>query len=328
MPERIDAYSHVTTADLTDRLGEMAPALDYHTPPLSTRSNVEDRLARLDDLGIDRQVITQAEQRAWLGQDSDAVADVVRFANDEVRRYADAAPDRFVPVGTIPYPTADYVDEVHRCVDDLDMAGIQIFSNVDGAFLDDERFYPFYEAVEDAGVPVWIHPQDYPWHDYAAEDRWLYTMLGWPFDTTVALARLVFNGVLDEFEDLEIVSHHLGGFLPYVAERMYSWVDTRKEYPDDYTGGEAIAALSAPIESYFERIYADTAVSSRGWTTALETGIDFFGVENVLFAGDAAYGPGEGFAWTENVIPAIEDLDLTADERAKLFGGNATRLLD
>lgn len=335
MTEKIDAFSHVLTEDVYEALQDIAPSHDKHPPDLLFLENVDERIEHLDRLGVDRQVITQAEPRVWphTTPDADEALEATRLGNDEIRRYADENPDRFVPVGTVPFLTGEYVDEFERCVNELDMAGIQIFSNINGKLLDDEEFYPFFEAVNDADVPVWIHPQFYQWQDFDPEDHWIYNMIGWPFDSSVAIARLVFNGVLDEFENLEIITHHLGGVLPYLDERMHSWVQTRQEYAGTdhagtYTGTEAIESLSEPIDSYFDRVYADTAVSSQRKQHTLESGYEFFGPDNVLFGADLPFGPGGGVTWMENTIPSIENMDIPESEKEQIFAGNIKSLID
>lgn len=327
---RIDAYSHVLTEEAHEKLSELNPGHDKHPPSLAFLENVGKRVEYLDEFGVDKQVISLAEPRVWRGIDPEEGLQTARFTNDEVRRYADAYPDRFIPIANIPFPTVEYVDEVRRCINDLDMVGVQIYSNIDGRFLDDEDFFEFYQTVEELEVPIWIHPQYYNWHDADEEDHWLYTMLGWPFDTTVAIARLILNGVMDQFPDLEIVTHHLGGFIPYVSERMASWIHTREEYADKdhagmYTGD--IEAFSQPFESYFDRIYADTAVSSRGKEHTLRCGYDFFGPDNILFGADMPFGPEEGTYWMREVIPTLEDMDMTNSAKNKIFAENISQLI-
>lgn len=331
MAERIDACSHVTTHKTNEALRDANPSFGTPpTPPMLLLENVDERVDRLDELDVDRQVINFSEQRAFLDCDPADMLEATRIANDEVRRYADAYPDRFIPTATLPFLTGEYVDEFERCINELDMAGVQIFSNVNGTFLDAPEFDEFYAAANDADVPIWIHPQNYEWHDFDdPENFWMYSCFGWPFETSIAVCRLVFNGVLDRYENLEIITHHLGGTIPYLDERLRSWVKTRQEEdPDSWrTGVERLQSLSQPIDAYFDRIYADTAVSSLGETETLECGNEFFGADNVLFGADVAYGPGDGFVWMEHMIPAIDDMDASAAAKEKIFAGNIKRLL-
>lgn len=328
MPEIIDANSHITSEAVLDALGELHATEQADTLRSAPRLfAVDERVDYLDRHGIDRQVINLARPTVWRGLDPNDALDVTRLANEEIRRIADEHPDRFVPMGTIPFLRGEYVEEARRCVEELDFPGLQIFSNVDGTPLDDDAFEPFWEAANDLGVPLWIHPQIHDWHDFEEGSTWIYKMLGWPFDTSVAVARLVFGGVLDRHEDLRIVSHHLGGTLPCLVGRFRSWYQTRQEEPDLYAEQD-VADLSAPLDTYLERVYGDTAVSSQGETYPLRCGVEFFGPDNVIFSSDYPMGPDRGEYWPETILAAIEDLPITDEDREKIYSGNARRLLD
>ena len=235
MPPVIDAYSHVLPPAVYDKLVEVHPHDEVTNLETATHlMDVENRIADMEEFGVDKQVLTLAHPPIWEGLSDRDALEVTRLANDEIRRIADDHPDKFIPVATLPRLTGEFVDEVGRAVNSLDMAGVQTFTNVEGRLLDDPDFAEFYDALNQANVPLWIHPQLYDWHEYEAEDTWIYKALGWPFDTTVALARLVFNGVLDEFSNIDIVSHHMGGFLPFVDERIRSFYQSRSEDPELY----------------------------------------------------------------------------------------------
>jgi aminocarboxymuconate-semialdehyde decarboxylase len=328
MPEIIDAASHIITEPVLDSLEAVNPNAELSSLRNAPRMFAEDeRVDYLDRHGIDRQVINLAAPMVWVGAEPADVIDVARLANDEIRRVADEHPDRFIPTGTLPFLTGEYVDEARRCVEELDFGGLQIFSNIQGQLLDDPEFEPFWETVDDLEVPVWIHPQLHDWHDYAEGHTWIYKMLGWPFDTTVAIARLIFTGVLERNPNVEIVSHHLGGNLPYVVGRVKSWYRTRREEPELYANPE-MADLSQPLDAYFDRIHGDTAVSGEGETYPLRCGYEFFGPDNVVYSADYPFGPDRGEYWAEVIIPAIESMDIPDAHKEQIFSGNVTRLLD
>ncbi|GGM63048.1 aminocarboxymuconate-semialdehyde decarboxylase [Halarchaeum rubridurum] len=327
MPPVIDAYSHVLPPAVYDKLVEVHPHDEVTNLETATHlMDVDNRIADMEEFGIDKQVLTLAHPPIWEGLSDKDALEVTRLANDEIRRIADDHPDKFIPVATLPRLTGEFVDEVGRAVDDLDMAGVQTFTNVEGRLLDDPEFAEFYDALNQADVPLWIHPQLYDWHDYEAEDTWIYKALGWPFDTTVALARLVFNGVLDEFPNIDVVSHHMGGFLPFVDERIRSFYQSRSEDPELYVG--TVSDLSQPLDAYFDRIYADTAVSSRGKQLTLQCGYEFFGADNVLFGADYPFGPDGGRFWLDETVPAVEAMDVPESDREAILGGNLLDLLD
>lgn len=327
MPEVVDAYSHVTTERTLDALAAVHPTAELDSLRTAPRMvAVDERVEHLDRHGVDRQVVSQVPSAMWGGIDPDELVEPTRVANDEIRRVADAHPDRFLPIGHVPSLSPPYVSEARRCVEALDLHGVQVFSNVEGRALADPSFEPFWEAMDDLGVPVWIHPALPHGVDVDEGWTWIHKMLAWPHDTSVAVARLVFSGVLERHRDVRLVTHHLGGTLPYLVGRLRSWYRTRREEPELYAN-PTMADLSEPLEVYFERVYADTAVSSVGESYPLACGLEFFGPDNVLFGYDYPFGPDRGEYWADTIQAAIDDLDLSGAERAKIYGGNAARLL-
>lgn len=328
MPELIDATSHIAPETVLEAVGKIRSDDQLESAKQSPRlSSVEKRLEYMDRFGIDRQVINLFRPTIWYGLEPDEAFEAAQFANNEISRIAETHPDRFIPMGTIPFLTGEYLDEIQRCTDDMGMPAIQIFSNINGEQLDHPRFDPFWAEVDRLQVPVWIHPQIYKWHDYDEGMTWIYKMLGWPFDTGVAIARLLYGGVLDEYENVELVTHHLGGVLPGLEGRFYSWYQSRQEDPDMYAE-QHVADLSQPVDAYLERVYADTATSSLGASYPLACGYEFFGADNIVYSADYPLGPGGGESWTTHILQAIDDLDISEEEQSKIYSGNVKQLLD
>ena len=322
----IDAYGHILPSAVYEEYRKIS---DDTVPsvlddPIMTDEGTEERLDLLDAYDVDRQVLTLTLPRVARERDREALLPITRLANDEIRRIADEYPDRFVPVATVPFLTGEYVEEVERCLDDLDMAGVQIDSNVNGTVIDHPDFYPFYEVVNEAEVPVWIHPNSTDWHDHGPREWWLYHMVGWPFDTSMAVTKLLFNGVLERFENLRVVAHHLGGTLPFIEERMRRWAAIRENNPEHYDP-EDPPRYSGTLDDYLDRVYGDTALFSQGKTPALRTGYEFFGPENVLFGFDFPYAR-EGVL--ADTIDAVRALDVPAAHVEGILRGNAETLLD
>jgi len=328
MPEIIDATSHIITEDVLDSIGELHDTEQAETLRSAPRlSAVDGRVDYLDRHGIDRQVINLARPTIWLGLDPEDALEATRLANDQIQEIADEYPDRFVPMGTLPFLTGEYLDELDRCVNELDQPAIQIFSNVNGEMLDAERFEPFWEKVDELDVPVWIHPQIYDWHDFDEGRTWIYKALGWPFETSIAIARLVFSGVLERNRNVEIVSHHLGGTLPYLVGRFKSWYQTRQEEPELYAE-QNVADLSEPLDFYLERVYGDTATSSQGEIYPLQCGYEFFGADNMVYSSDYPMGPDKGEYWPEQIIDGIGEMNIPDSHKRQIYSENVKRLLD
>lgn len=323
MSRVIDAYTHVLPHDFFETLVDVHPNEQLRTLGAADHLwDVERRLADMDEYGIDRQVLTLVRPPIWRGLDADEARPLVTSANDAVAAYAAEHPDRFIPVGTFPFPTAGYLDELDRSLTDLDMAGVQLFSNVAGRPLDDERFRPFLERVARHDVPIWIHPQLHDWYPWLGEydvDK----MLGWPFDTGVALLRLVFGGVLEALPSLRVVTHHLGGMLPYFAGRVQTMYEARRQYPEAYPVDWS--DFSRPIPSYFEQLYGDTAIGGSG--AAAACGQAFFGDDRVVFGTDYPMGPDAGHDFIEQAFDVIDAMDLSDGGRRGAFGENLAGLL-
>jgi aminocarboxymuconate-semialdehyde decarboxylase len=325
MPEIVDGYTHILTEhffeELTDRFGFQG---------LSGRPeflwDVESRKEDMADYGVDKQVITLALPTLFQGMDHDLALEITKLANDEVRRLADEHPDDFIPVATLPKVSDAFLAEFDRCVNDLDMKGVQIFSNVDGKPLDHEEFWPLFADAEATDTPLWIHPQLWEWYDWASEYM-EHRLFGWPFDTTLALSRLVFGGVMEEYPDLKIVSHHGGGMVPYYGSRIEMFYQQRQAYPENYPEfHENAADLSRPAEEYFKKFYADAAVS--GSTSALECAETFFDDGNLVFGTDYPFSPERGRRTVEVTIDAVEEMNVGTEAREDIFAGNLYELTE
>ncbi len=318
MPEIIDCYSHIMPQSVRKSLLDANPTatIEAHDDPIFY--DIDRRLADMDAAGIDKQVLTLASPPSWLGMDPEAALPIVKQANDEISRLGDRYPDRFVPVGTLPFLSGAYLDELDRCLTDLGMAGIQIFSNVDGKPLDAEEFLPFYDAVESLDVPLWMHPQ-LSEYGITGDSMFYDKVFGWLFDTTVALSRLVFSGIMDRHPELHVIAHHMCAMVPHFADRIRTFYEAREFYPHtDW------APLSRPTESYFKQFYGDTVVN--GSVPALETGCEFLGTDHLLFGSDYPYGPDDGRRWLGDT-DSVRQLSLSDDALAGVLGDNLDRLI-
>ncbi|WP_254824666.1 amidohydrolase family protein [Haloglomus halophilum] len=324
MAEQIDAYSHIMPRSFFEAVCDIHPKQELtaleNAPHLW---DIEQRLGVMDEFSIDKQVLTLARPPLWQGLDSETARPLIRQANDEIRQIAEQHPDRFIPVATLPYGGDASLAELNRCLVDHDMAGVQLYSNVDGQPIDSGVYDPVFERVNELGVPIWLHPQLHEWHQWT-DEYMEHKMLGWPFDTSVALSRLIFTGVFEQYQNLRVIAHHAGGMLPFFGERIRSFYETRKQYPDVYPGVD-LSQLSQSIDDYFNQIYADTAVSSS--VPALRCALEFFGPDNLLFGVDYPFGPDAGRSWMDGGIEALEALGLDVQTRQSIGGANLRALL-
>ncbi len=316
----IDAFTHALTERFYETLVE-----EYEFTGLSGRPtflwDMEQRLEDMDKFGIDKHVVSMAPLPFWKGLDDESAREITRLANDEIRRLADAHPDTIIPVGTIPKVTDELIAEFERCTEELDLTGIQIFSNIDGKPLDRPEFEPLFATAERTSTPLWLHPQLHEWYDWASEYM-DHRLFGWPFDTTLALSRLVFGGITRKY-DFDLVSHHGGGMIPFYSSRIDGFYETRMQYPENYADTD-LPELEQPVSDHFGEFYADTALGSA--VAPHECAHDLFG-ENLVFGTDYPFGPRRGRAGIENGLAAIEEMDVDETTRQGIRSENVRDLL-
>ncbi len=219
------------------------------------------------------------------------------------------------------------VREVERAVK-AGASAIQLHTNVDGAPLDEDRFWPVFEAIEKSGKPILLHPiRTREMADYRNEDKSKYeicSVIGWPFETGACLARLVFSGIIDTYPGLRIITHHLGGIIPYFEGRVgHSW-DQLGARTSDENYEAILGRLKKRPFDYFKDFYGDTALAGAKGPTIC--GIGFFGVDHVLFASDCPFDPEKGTLYPRLSIGVMETLDMPAEDKEKICWKNATEM--
>jgi aminocarboxymuconate-semialdehyde decarboxylase len=221
------------------------------------------------------------------------------------------------------------VEESRRAVEDLGACGMQIFTNVNGKPLDLPEFAPFFDYMAGAGKPVWLHParaQNFP--DYLSEDKSLYEIwwtFGWPYETSVAMARLVFSKTFDRLPDLKVITHHAGAMIPFFEGRVGPGWDQLGARTSDVDYKALLTELKHRPLDYFKMFYADTATF--GSRMAILSAIDFFGAEKVLFASDAPFDPEGGPMYIRETIDIIDRLEISESDRRAIYQDNAVKLL-
>jgi len=252
-------------------------------------------------------------------------ADLAKQANDEMAELVVKYPDRFVAaLATLAMNNMNAaLKETDRAIKDLKFKGVYLHTPVDEKPLDAPEFLPLYEKMAEYDLPIVIHPMrkvDHP--DYLTEkvSRYnMFSLFGWPYDTTSAMARLVFSGIMEKYPNLKIVTHHLGGMVPFYAERIRQFTQVMRI-------GEEKPVLKKDAIDYFHMFYADTAIY--GNPTALKCGHEFFGPDHVLFGIDFPLGDTEhGDRNYRQTINAIEQMDITEEERKKIYEDNARKLM-
>lgn len=306
----IDAFTHIYPKGYLDYLRRLnLPTRVEDFPKLC---DIQAKIEDMDRHRIHRQVLTLSTPALNLfapGQAREA-REAARIANDGIAEVVARHPERFIGVATLPMTRVDdALEEFERAAGPLGLKGVQIFSHVNETPIDDPRFFPLYDRIAARDVPVLLHPVGGDYNE-RTRDYMLWLMIGWPFETSVAMARLVYSGVLEKYPRLKIVTHHLGAFVPYLAGRIADISRTLER-----SGG---VRLSAPALAYFKQFYGDTAV--HGHKAALAEGYDFFGPDRILFGSDYP------FVSLQETVESVAAWDLTSQDREKILGGNARKL--
>jgi uncharacterized protein len=250
---------------------------------------------------------------------------LARVASDAMAELCATHPDRFPAfVAALNMNDAEAaVTEARRAVKDLGARGVQIFTNVAGRPLDDARYQPIIEVAAELDLPIWLHPaRTSAMSDYASEAKSRYEMwwcFGWPYETSVAMARLVFSGVFDRHPALKIITHHCGGMVPYYDGRVGAGLSVLGSRTADEDYSKVLSSLKRPHLDYFRDFYGDTAMF--GGRSGLRSGLDFFGVDHLVFSTDAPFGP------VRETIAVVRELELSEADLAKVLFGNAKNLL-
>jgi len=213
--------------------------------------------------------------------------------------------------------------EIDRAIVDLRFRGVQIHNPIGDKPMDSPEFLPIYEKMAYYNLPIWVHPQrEITVPDYVGEDSSKYlafSIFGWPYDTTVAMTRLVFSGIFDKYPNLKVITHHSGGMVPYYAGRIAGFYD-HNEMQFNFKH----QLTKKPLD-YFRLFYNDTAIYKN--TPALMCCHAFFGAEHMLFGTDMPYDSQFGLRQVREVISSIEEMDISDAEKKLIFEDNARKLL-
>jgi predicted TIM-barrel fold metal-dependent hydrolase len=255
-------------------------------------------------------------------------ADLARLANDEVAELVAKYPTKFIAaIANVPLNNTDIaVKEAERAIKELGFKGIQLHTRVRGNPLSSNDMMPLYELMVGFDLPIWIHPmRSSSQPDYSTEKvsyNQLFSIFGWPYDTTAAMVRLVFAGIFEKFPAIKFITHHLGGMVPYFSDRLVVHYNNGLQR----LGATHFPGLTrAPIE-YLKMFYADTALNGNS-NFSMECGLAFFGEDRLLFGTDMPYDVENGSISIRETIKGIEKMSLPETTKQKIYEGNARRLL-
>ena len=325
----IDAHTHVAVPRAAEFI---KPHLDVSTIPLAhfasaetkavnakqegdIRSrivgNYDERFADMDKMGIDVQLVMPPPPQLYHTVALEYAVPAAQMINDGVAEFVAKHKDRFIPTGTVPMQDGnEAAKELERCMSKLGFKGVEILTNVAGRELSDPAFAPFWKKAEELGALVIIHPNGFT-EGKRLSRFYFNNIIGNPFETTLALHYLIFDGVLERHPKLKIFAMHGGGYLGGYAGRIdHAWG----------ARSDCHADLPKPPTSYLKQVYVDSVVFTPGQLKAL---VDLFGVDHVIMGTDYPFDMLEFDPIGH--INSVDSFDETT--RAALAGGSAKKML-
>jgi aminocarboxymuconate-semialdehyde decarboxylase len=323
----IDVHSHVAVPEAAKFV---KPHLDLATIPLvkfatldtkalnqqqdtdrtSRMTQYDERLADLDEMGIDLQVVKPLPSQCYYTLPLEIADRAARMVNDGLAEYVAGRPNRFIAFGTVPlHDGTAAATELERCVKQLGFKGVQILTNVAGRELSHPDFAPFWAKAEQLGVLVVIHPNGFTEADRLSR-FYFNNVVGNPLDTSIALHYLIFDGVLERHPNLKILAVHGGGYVAAYSGRIdHAWG----------ARSDSRGALPNPPTFYLRKVYFDSVVFTPHQLRYL---LEVFGAERILMGTDYPYDMAES-----DPIAHLASAELDASSVAAIAGGNVRQLL-
>jgi aminocarboxymuconate-semialdehyde decarboxylase len=310
----IDVHAHCLFRDAIALMGADAKTVEppvkgapEHYIPVSDKAAVEERLAAMDAMGIDVEVLSI--NPFWYRKDRDTAAAIVKVNNERLAELSAAYPKHLLAFASLSLQAPDLaVKQLEEAITKQGLRGAAIGGSVDGEDFYDPKFHPVWAKAEELGAVLFIHPQSPP--ELAKRFRgngWLSNTIGNPLDTTIALQHLIFEGTLDKFPGLKIIAAHGGGYLGSYAPRSdhACFVSPINCNPD-------IVLKKKPTE-YLNQIYFDALV---------------FTEEAQVGASQVVLGTDHPIPWEEHPVDHVmATTTLSMTQRGAILGGNAARLL-
>ena len=330
--EAIDAFCHCMPLRYVSAVHEAAsdvPVMFQRAQQMPVMVDLAARLRVMDEFPGYRQIVSLPGPPVEVLA-PDRATKLARVANDALAQEVIASGGRlcgFAAALPMNDPAAACA-EARRAVGELGAVATQVYTSVAGRPLDDPRFADVFQTAAELGCPVLLHPTrsmnvpDYPGESVSKFDLWW--AIGWPYETTLAMARLALSGLFRRLPTVKVIAHHVGGYMPMLAGRLGPGMELlgTRHAPDAENLPKP--AIDEPPAAVCRRFYADTA--SFGSRAAIECGLEFFGAERLLFATDMPFDPEQGPGYIRSTLAALAEVKITTSEQEAILAGNARRL--
>ncbi len=329
----IDAYSHVLTPKYLEALKKAAPKVfDLEWTPTTAPAlwDLDLRFRIMDNYPGLVQVISNCAPVVGEITDAKTATQLARLANDEMADLVAKYPDRFAgAIANLPFNDMEAaLEEADRAIKELKFRGVQIYTTLNGCPLDHPKFMPLYEKMCQYNLPIWLHPRrdgegSMPHYSTEKESKYyLHGMFGWPYETAVAMGRLVFSGTLEKYPDLKLITHHSGSMVSIFEDRITTEWNLYEMLPRAKSPFTTLLRRQ-PVD-YFRTFYADTALKS---LPSLMATYSFFGAEHIVFGVDVPFDREFGNWSLRITLDNIAKMDIPDSDKKKILEGNARKLL-
>ncbi len=274
-------------------------------------TNVAKRLEDMDRVGIDVEVVSLSTPNLFFAGAQHQAA-IALMVNDAYAELMAQHPTRFKAFASIPMDSPDEaLKELHRAIGELKMNGVILLSNIGGNALTSPQYREFFAEANRMKLCIFLHPMlpanAEPFCEYV-----LGPIVGFMFDTTLAVTRMCFDGMFRDFPDIRWIVGHLGATVPYLMERMDNgW----RDFP------ECRAKIDELPSTYLKRLYYDTVNFNPHMLMMVR---DMMGADHMVMGSDYPHLLGS----IDRAVSSIRDLDISENERAQIFSGNALAILN
>lgn len=265
------------------------------------------RMREMDDTEVTVQVLSTIPVLFNYWAKAKDGLETARFFNDHIADTVVKEPERFIGIGTVPMQDIELaIQEMERCMTELNMPGLEIGSNINGVNLNDPNFFPFYEAAEKLGCALFVHPWDMMGQDQMGK-YWLPWLVGMPAETSRAICSMIFGGVFEKFPNLRVAFAHGGGSFPATIGRIEHGFNVR---PD-------LVAIDNPINprDYIGKFWIDSLVHDAQTMNFI---LELMGEDKICLGSDYPFPLGE-----HHPGKLIEAMDFTTELKEKLLNRNA-----